>query len=266
LLEAARADVPSAATRTKMWSRVSGAVGGAASVAAATTAAAATGAAGATSGAGGTGGALAGGGAGVGVGAAKMLAIGVLLGGTVTVGMAATLLHIGSTPNVAPKATAQVAPVAVVASPLATSAAAAGARPGDESAAHAALGSSDPAPAPSHALGPVSANEGMTAPSVAAPAQAAHAARAKAARRMESSNSLSLEASLITEARAALVNGDALTALRKARVARSLPARQLVPEELTVEAQALRALGRDGEANAVDQTLRAQYPESALAR
>jgi hypothetical protein len=83
---------------------------------------------------------------------------------------------------------------------------------------------------------------------------------------LDVTNSLSLEASLISEARAALVSGNALTALRKARTARALPVRQLVPEELTVEAQALRALGRDGEASSVDQALRAQYPESALAR
>jgi hypothetical protein len=86
------------------------------------------------------------------------------------------------------------------------------------------------------------------------------------ARKIEDSSSLSLEASLITEARAALVRGDALTALRKARAARSLPVRQLVPEELTVEALALRALGRESEASSVDQALRADYPESALAR
>jgi TolA-binding protein len=45
-----------------------------------------------------------------------------------------------------------------------------------------------------------------------------------------------------------------------------LPSHQLGPEELTVEAQALRALGRDDQAKDVDSTLRKRFPESALAR
>jgi hypothetical protein len=45
-----------------------------------------------------------------------------------------------------------------------------------------------------------------------------------------------------------------------------MSARQLVPEELAVEAQALRALGRERQARALDDLVRARYPESALAR
>jgi hypothetical protein len=203
-----------------------------------------------------------------------MLALGLLLGGTVTVGMAATMLHVGPmSPNVAPKATASVA--VTMAAPAAKTAPAANAPgvvrqgAGDEPAAHDALAEIEATPLPMHTTALLTANDGVTEPAaVGAPTPpAVHGAHARpAARRLDSSSSLSLEASLITEARAALVNGDPLTALRKARVARALPARQLVPEELTVEAQALRALGRDSEASNVDQALRAQYPESALAR
>jgi hypothetical protein len=57
-----------------------------------------------------------------------------------------------------------------------------------------------------------------------------------------------------------------MSALRRARAARSLPTRQLVPEELAVEAQALRALGRETEAVGLDKALRSQYPDSDLGR
>jgi hypothetical protein len=119
-------------------------------------------------------------------------------------------------------------------------------------ASDAPNGLEDPAAAPVAAAAPA--------------AKTTHGTHGRLAHRVEDSNSLSLEASLITEARAELAAGDPLAALRKARAARSLPVRQLVPEELTVEAQALRALGRDAEASSIDQSLRAQYPESALAR
>lgn len=60
--------------------------------------------------------------------------------------------------------------------------------------------------------------------------------------------------------------GDAPSALRAIAAASALPSRQLVPEELAVEAQALRSLGRNAEAKSVAELLRARYPESALAR
>ena len=83
---------------------------------------------------------------------------------------------------------------------------------------------------------------------------------------VDRSDSLTREASFLAEARAALLRGDAKSALRKVRAARSLPVRQLVPEELSVEAQTLRALDRASEAVEVERTLRTKYPESALAR
>jgi hypothetical protein len=282
LLAAARADGPSHGARTKMWARVSSAAGGAAGVAAGGSAAAATGAgaAGVANGSGGAGGASAGsmmaGGAGT---AMKALTIGTLHGGTVTVGMAAVLLHVGAAR--APDARAKtVVPVAAVAAAGATPRAPAAADrdpraqaplpgantmppPADvPAAAQLALGTTQDSPVAPAPLAQASVASATPAPS----AQPGHAVHTRASRRIEDSNSLSMEASLITQARTALENGDALSALRKARAARSLPVRQLVPEELSVEAQALRALGRDAEANNVDQILRAQYPESALAR
>jgi hypothetical protein len=250
-----------------MWAGVS-AVGGAAS-AAATTAAAATGAGASSGGAAGTGGgALAGGGA----GALKMLALGTLLGGTLTVGTAAVLLHVGPMHRGPLSSVSPRVNVAGAVAPLATEETRNRPSHGEGAGVETTLANIEMAPqlqadavSSSVAAGPPEV--AAVAPAAAAPStRTLHAGHAKSPRRIEDSSSLSLEASLITEARSALAEGDAISALRKARTARTLPVRQLVPEELAVEAQALRALGRETEANAVDQSLRAQYPESALAR
>ena len=79
-------------------------------------------------------------------------------------------------------------------------------------------------------------------------------------------DALAREASLVVEAREALGRGDPQSALRAIHAARMLPSHQLGPEELAVEARALRALGKDDQAKDVDSTLRKRFPESALAR
>lgn len=78
-------------------------------------------------------------------------------------------------------------------------------------------------------------------------------------------DALAREASLVAGARKALARGDAHAALLLVRKAQALPSPQLVPEELAVESQALRALGQADEATGVDFTLKTQYPDSALA-
>jgi hypothetical protein len=77
---------------------------------------------------------------------------------------------------------------------------------------------------------------------------------------------LGREAALVAEARGALRRGDAAGALQRIRAARAIPSGQLAPEELAIEAQALRALGRSDEADEAGTKLRSSYPESALAR
>jgi hypothetical protein len=77
---------------------------------------------------------------------------------------------------------------------------------------------------------------------------------------------LSRETSLVVEARRDILTGDAAGALKAARAARSLEARQLEPEEMSIEAKALRALGRDSEAMKVESQLRTMYPEQTLGR
>ncbi|WP_394823410.1 hypothetical protein [Pendulispora albinea] len=80
-----------------------------------------------------------------------------------------------------------------------------------------------------------------------------------------SDDTLLREASLVGEARSALLRGDPQTALVSVQAARR-EGRNLEPEELSIEARALRALGRESEAAALDGTLRARYPNNALAR
>ena len=71
---------------------------------------------------------------------------------------------------------------------------------------------------------------------------------------------LSREVALVSEARRDLLVGDAAGALKATRTARSLEARQLEPEEMSMQARALRALGRDKEAEKVEAALRSMYP------
>jgi hypothetical protein len=80
LLAAAKADMPSAAARAKMWAGVSGAIGGAASASGVTASVVMSGGASAT----------------------KLLAVGGLFGGTLAVGLAAALLRIGPAPTPLP--------------------------------------------------------------------------------------------------------------------------------------------------------------------
>ena len=228
LLHAAKADGPDAETRAKMWTGVSGTIGG---VAAAGGAAAAGGTIGTAS-------------------AGKLIALGTLLGGAITVGIATLVIHFAPV-SLSPATAAATAPTrplaAVVAAPP---------TPVDPAAPTVAL------PAPT--------SDDVTAAAGATPAPPAHPARVSpplaATATAPAEDSLTREASLVAEARGALGRGDAPGALRAVRAAKALPSRLLEPEELAVEAQALRALGRDDEAKGVDGNLRSHYPESALAR
>jgi hypothetical protein len=215
LLAAAKADMPSAVARAKMWAGVSGTVGGAAGAAA-----------------GGTTTVVLGGGAST----SKLLAIAGLFGGTVGVGLAAALLKIGAATPPLPQAPAT--PPAMVWTATAT---------------------------PTRESIPSSIAGAFSTPTAALPSgRMSPPARVVKPRAHE--GALAREASLVAEARNALGQRDPQSALRAIREARSLSSHQLVPEELAVEEQALRALGQSDEANGIDVQLRLQYPESALAR
>jgi hypothetical protein len=224
MIDAAKADAPSAAARAKVWAEVSGAVGAAG---------AATGASG------GAGAAVAGG-----ASAAKMLAIGALLGGAVTVGLAVTMLRVGAAPTPPQE---RIAPAAApVLGALATQA---------HPSMPPTLANSNSPPIPTLDLS-----------AIPAPIATVTAAQRAPLHAKPPIDPLAREAQLVSEARGALGRGDAARALQAVRAARALPSHQLAPEELAVEAQALRALGRAGDANDVDEKLRSKFPESALAR
>jgi hypothetical protein len=80
------------------------------------------------------------------------------------------------------------------------------------------------------------------------------------------SDSLDREATLVAEARGALVRGEPQAALSAVHAAQALAAHGLQPEELSVESRALRALGRTQEASAVEEKLRTRFPDNALGR
>jgi hypothetical protein len=76
---------------------------------------------------------------------------------------------------------------------------------------------------------------------------------------------LAREARMVSEARGALHRGEPETALKIVRAARHQPGARLVPEELTVEAQALRAMGDEAGAQRAEADLAGKFPEQALA-
>jgi hypothetical protein len=261
LLAKAKGDTPSGAARAKMWANISTAVGGGAGGSGGSLSQFQDGAvgpsgrppsavslAGAEAGANGVAG---------GINAMKMLAIGTLLGGTVAVGLTLAMLRVGaattaSSRPVAGSAICSTCTDAVVSAP----AAAKSVRTPKDATENVTIETDGTSPA---RLKPPARMPSREAPSVTT-------GRLRSAVAVDRSDSLTREASLLAEGRAALLRGDAKSALRKVLAARSLPVRQLGPEELSVEAQALRALDRASEAFDIERTLRTKYPESALAR
>jgi hypothetical protein len=217
LLETARTDGPSAASRARMWAGMSGVLGGAVGAATTTTASVIHGGASGT----------------------KLLSIASLFGGTLTVGLAALLLTLRPSLR----------------------------SPQPEATAPPAMGQSSPAIMPLSAIREPEAALGQARPSH----RAGHFAKPLPApswvnKKALGEDSLAHEASLVSEARNALAHANPELALRAIREARALRSHQLVPEELAVEEQALRALGHSDEANGIDVQIRLQYPASALAR
>jgi hypothetical protein len=78
-------------------------------------------------------------------------------------------------------------------------------------------------------------------------------------------DALEQEGVLILEARGALRRGDAEAALASLDAARRLGAHKLAPEELSLRARTLRALGRNAEAADAEGLLKTRYPDQKLA-
>jgi hypothetical protein len=177
-------------------------------------------------------------------GGAKLLVAGALLGSIVTVGVAAFVIGfrgprapLAPEPSFAMHADPEIAPV--------TPAAPAVPAPPAMGAAVVA----DPEPA------------ATASPARRSPTRS-HASLAGA----PAGDTLTREATLVSEARGALVRGQPETALGALRATELLPSRAMEPEELSLEARALRALGREPEAEFVEGQLRARFPDNALAR
>jgi hypothetical protein len=245
LIEAAKADAPSAAARTKVWAGVSSAVGEAAALAGSA-----------------AGGAVAGS-----TSAAKMLVLGTLFGGSLAVGVGAVMLYVGRAQPVTPTAVHMAASVPAEGAQLVAIAVrdSAPAKPVLVDAVVDSIENAAPAAVIAKPTARVSA--------IIAPAAPAEPAKKPGGVEHDGfsgptsgDDTLAREASLLAEARKALVRRDALTALQIVRGLRALPVRQLVPEELMVEAQALRGLGLDDDAKGVEATLRERFPDSVLGR
>ena len=165
---------------------------------------------------------------------AKLFVMGALLGSAVTVGVAALMLHIG-----APTLRSDPSDMVHADSESST-------------VAHAARG------------------EALVRPSLSeeseTPAPAATPAKHASAHARVAPDTLGREAELVAEARGAVVRGEPDAALSAIHAAQALRAHALAPEELSLEVRALRALGRDDEANDAEDRLRTQYPDHALAR
>jgi len=246
LIEAAKADAPSTAARANVWAGVSTMIGEAAGMAGS--------AGGAASGT---------------AGAAKMLLLGTLLGGSISVGIGAAILLVGSTPRgpavsiaaPAPGTGTQWVSLSMPAlTPLSARNRAAVAEP-TPSPSLAPFTVLVAAPSPARMAGFGSTRR--AAPVHTNPTAPVHMNPSPAG---TEGDALAREASSLAEARAALARRDALSALQIVRSLRALPARQLIPEELAVEAQALRGLGLDDDASEVEAHLRVRFPDSVLGR
>lgn len=204
----------------------------------------------------------------------KTVSMGTIFGGAVTVGLATAVLILQPTRSLGPtssgKAGAATASARVVlAVPSEDSRAAR-----DEARESRSVLAANPAadvgthPAPHADEVTAEATGNVAAPVAVAPQPPRPSTRpsAPASPAHLAYDPLAREASLLTQARAALAQGDARAALRAVRAAMAVPGRQLVPEELSVESQALRALGRSRDADTLATELRTRYPDSALAR
>jgi len=215
LFEAAKLDGPSESARDAMWASIQGAtVGGVGSVAAIKA---------------------------TGIVSSK-LALGIALGATLTVGIAATVVALTRPATmISPRSSERITP---------------------RSLEHVTQNVEAPPPVivTGHAVAQQPPQMSVDLDQKPAQAQAARTGTAT----LSEHDRLAREARMVSEARGALHRGEPETALRIVRAARSQAGARLVPEELTVEAQALRAMGDEAGAQRADAELAGKFPEQAL--
>ena len=215
LFEAAKLDGPSEGARDAMWASIQGAtVGGVGSVAAMK----ATGL------------------------ASSKLALGIALGATLTVGIAATVVALTRPATMmAPRASDRIAP---------------------RSLEHVTQNVEAPPPVMVTGHAVVQQAPQMSVDLDQKPV--AQTTTRTGTTTMSEHDRLAREARMVSEARGALHRGEPETALRIVRAARTQAGARLVPEELTVEAQALRAMGDEVGAQKIDAELAGKFPEQAI--
>jgi len=232
LLQAAKSDGPRAAARAKMWGAVSTATG----IAAAAQVGGAAGSAVAAS------------------SSAKLVLAGALFGSALTVGIALAVVRVVSSGSgvggarLDAPATTEVRQAAVDFE-----------SPRDE-----------PPPIPL-SFSTLGVQEGLSfgdAPKTQGPgasvfARPAAGSPGASGARAGAEDSLWREESLILEARGALRRGNPEAALASLDAAHRVGSHKLEPEELSVRAKTLRALGRDAEADEVWSQLKTRYPDQA---
>jgi hypothetical protein len=232
LLQAAKSDGPRAAARAKMWGAVSTATG----IAAAAQVGGAAGSAVAAS------------------SSAKLVLAGALFGSALTVGIALAVVRVvagGPGAKLDAPAATEVRPAVVEGNAFES--------PRDEP---------PPIPLGFSTLGQregLSFGESEKVVGSGAPVSARSTGGSPAVSgvRPGAGDSLWREESLILEARGALRRGNPEAALASLDAAHRVGSHKLEPEELSVRAKTLRALGRDAEADEVWAQLKTRYPDQA---
>jgi hypothetical protein len=231
LFEAAKLDGPSETARDAMWAGIQGAtVGGVGSVAALK----ATGV------------------------ASSKLALGIALGATIGIGIAATVVALTSSSfgRAAPHVDHGTRSLEHVTQNVE-------APPPVIVTGHAVAQRQAPQASVELDQKPASTTQ-TQAPQTAQTTQATRTATSTATATLSERDRLALEARMVSEARGALHRGEPETAVRIVRAARSQAGARMVPEELTVEAQALRAMGDEAGAQRAEADLAGKFPEQAI--
>ena len=196
--------------------------------------------------------------------------IGALFGSAISIGVATFMLRAKNEPAAPPPAPA--AQLAVVPSPNANVGANANANITQNTQASNATTSIElpatndtNAQSTGNSAGSTASqnSQGATDSRSTVASKSSHASRAAKKEPLSSEaldDMLSRETALVADARRELLTGDPEGALKSVRAARSLEARQFEPEEMSLQARALRQLGRDAEAERVEAQLRTMYP------
>ena len=191
----------------------------------------------------------------------KMLIAGALAGSVLTVGVGMFLMRTRS-PEAARHEVSSVSAATPNVSPLARTRTEAEEAPNAAApAAITGMTELDDPTTPSASAPIARAQQGDVGRDVGRARKTSPAATAQA-----SEDVLMFEAALVSQARTAIVQGRAGAALDVLDLAARESSHNLEPEELSLRIRALHLLGRDTEANHVEELLKTKYPDNFLSR